>query len=201
MQTQTTTKQGILPQQQMLLYRQLNRVRTQSVKRQGILDSWRRSKGIPVQEGGVATKQPQKNQNIVIEGADEVCPVECVQEIFTPAEFKENVKQATKGTLVVCDFFKRSCGACKYIQPGFVKLCKSVEASDTPSVIFIKHNVFDDDEDELTDLARNLKIKMVPLFQLYKNGELVDSFPTRDKKKILDKVNQHMEHGKIELIK
>eukprot|EP01023_Acetabularia_acetabulum_P036371 TRINITY_DN34359_c0_g1_i1.p2 TRINITY_DN34359_c0_g1~~TRINITY_DN34359_c0_g1_i1.p2 ORF type:complete len:200 (+),score=29.82 TRINITY_DN34359_c0_g1_i1:189-788(+) len=168
-------------------------------KVQGILDSWRRSKGLLVQEDN--PKIEQKQPKTFAEGEDEICPVECVLEIFTPEEFKTHVQGAAPETLVVCDFFKSSCGACKYIQPGFVKICKSVEAADTPAVQFIKHNVFDDEEEELTDLARKLKIKMVPLFHLYKKGELLDSFPTREKKKLLDKINQNVEHGNIRLVK
>lgn len=46
------------------------------------------------------------------------------------------VSSAEPHVLVVVDFYKTSCGACKYIAPGFVKLCKATE-SDTPSVIFL----------------------------------------------------------------
>jgi thiol-disulfide isomerase/thioredoxin len=62
-------------------------------------------------------------------------------------------------SLVVVDFYKTSCGACKYILPGFVKLCKAAYGDDAAaSVVFLKHNVFDDDEAEKTDLARRLQI-------------------------------------------
>ena len=42
----------------------------------------------------------------------------------------------------VIDFYKTSCGACRYIQPGFVKLCR--RSTDDPSVAFFRHNVMDE---------------------------------------------------------
>ena len=65
--------------------------------------------------------------------------------------------QAAGSALVVVDFFKTSCGSCKYILPGFIKLCKSTQ-DQAPEVVFLKHNVFDDYEEEKTDLARRLRI-------------------------------------------
>lgn len=44
---------------------------------------------------------------------------------------------------VVVDFFKTSCGSCRYIQPGFVKLCKASEERHSP-VMFLRHNIFDE---------------------------------------------------------
>jgi thiol-disulfide isomerase/thioredoxin len=67
--------------------------------------------------------------------------------------------QDAKSALVVVDFFKTSCGACKYIQPGFVKLCKATH-EEFPEILFVKHNVYDDEEEETTDLSRRLAIKV-----------------------------------------
>ena len=59
------------------------------------------------------------------------------------------------------DFYKTSCGACKYLLPGFMKLCKAAYDRDVhPAVVFLKHNVFDDYEEEKTDLARRLQIQV-----------------------------------------
>ena len=44
---------------------------------------------------------------------------------------------------VVVDFYKTACGSCRYIQPGFVKLCQASEAGKA-AVVFLKHNIFDE---------------------------------------------------------
>jgi thiol-disulfide isomerase/thioredoxin len=68
------------------------------------------------------------------------CPVSCVREIFTPHELHAEVEK-TKETsrLVVVDFYRTSCGSCKYIERGFSKLCKD-EAEADHKVVFLKHN-------------------------------------------------------------
>jgi thiol-disulfide isomerase/thioredoxin len=67
--------------------------------------------------------------------------------------------QNAGSALVVVDFYRTSCGACKYLMPGFLKMCKATyEEEESPLVIFLKHNVFDDDESEKTDLAKRLQI-------------------------------------------
>lgn len=62
--------------------------------------------------------------------------------------------------VVVLDLFKTSCGACKYLMPGFLNLCKDSYSEEEPNVLFLKHNVFDDDEGEKTDLARRLRVRV-----------------------------------------
>lgn len=62
--------------------------------------------------------------------------------------------------MVVLDLYKTSCGACKYLMPGFLNLCKDIYSEDKPNVLFLKHNVFDDEEDEKTDLARRLRVRV-----------------------------------------
>jgi len=42
----------------------------------------------------------------------------------------------------VVDFYKTSCGACRYIQPGFLKLCRA--SAEDPTVKFLKHNCMDE---------------------------------------------------------
>ncbi|KAK8959172.1 hypothetical protein KSP40_PGU016901 [Platanthera guangdongensis] len=69
-------------------------------------------------------------------------PVDCVKEFKT--EFSRILERA-EGTnsLVVVDFYRASCGSCKYIEQGFAKLCKwSGDGMD--SVVFLKHNVNDE---------------------------------------------------------
>ncbi|KAK8958257.1 hypothetical protein KSP40_PGU003320 [Platanthera guangdongensis] len=66
-------------------------------------------------------------------------PVDCVKEFKT--EFSRILERA-EGTnsLVVVDFYRASCGRCKYIEQGFAKLCKwSGDGMD--SVVFLKHNL------------------------------------------------------------
>lgn len=90
---------------------------------------------------------------------DTPCPVDCVIEVFTHQELQDILTSSSPDALIVCDLYKTACGACKYIQPGFVKLCKAT-SGETPLVIFIKHNVYDDEEEELTDLAKAYNIKV-----------------------------------------
>ncbi|KAE8810523.1 thioredoxin-like 4, chloroplastic [Hordeum vulgare] len=114
---------------------------------------------------------------------DESCPVECVTEFKTDEEFSRFLERSrATGALVVVDFFRPSCGSCKYIEQGFMKLCKGSGDHGSP-VIFLKHNVIDE-YDEQSEVADRLRIKVVPLFHFYKAGVLVESFATRDKERI-----------------
>lgn len=72
---------------------------------------------------------------------EDLCPVECVREIKKDEELLA-VLEKTKGdnTLVVVDFYRTSCGSCKYIEQGFAKLCKG-SGDEEAAVIFLKHNV------------------------------------------------------------
>ena len=72
---------------------------------------------------------------------DDLCPVDCVREFTTDEEFCRILDKAREtGSLVVVDFFRTSCGSCKYIERGFAKLCKKSGDHEAP-VIFLKHNV------------------------------------------------------------
>ena len=77
------------------------------------------------------------------ESDDDLCPVECVRE-FKNLDELENVLHESKdnGALVVVDYYRTSCGSCRYIEKGFVKLCKGAGNGEA-SVIFLKHNVCD----------------------------------------------------------
>ncbi|XP_031123772.1 thioredoxin-like 4, chloroplastic [Ipomoea triloba] len=118
---------------------------------------------------------------------DELCPVECVREFNTDEEFSRIMEKAKQtGALVVVDFYRTSCGSCKYIEQGFVKLCKGSGDQDAP-VVFLKHNVLDE-YDEQSEVAERLRIRSVPLFHFYKNGVLLEAFPTRDKERVLSAI-------------
>ncbi|KAK4352089.1 hypothetical protein RND71_027607 [Anisodus tanguticus] len=124
------------------------------------------------------------NINELLDEEDEVCPVECVREFKTDEEFSIVLEKAKKtGALVVVDFYRTACGSCKYIEQGFVKLCRRAGDEQAP-VIFLKHNVIDE-YDEQSEVAERLRIKTVPLFHFYKNGVLLEAFPTRDKERVL----------------
>ncbi|XXG60977.1 hypothetical protein AAC387_Pa04g2745 [Persea americana] len=115
---------------------------------------------------------------------DELCPVECVREFKTDKEFLKILERAKEtDSLVVVDFYRTSCGSCKYIEQGFTKLCRGSADQEAP-VIFLKHNVIDE-YDEQSEVAERLRIKAVPLFHFYKNGVLLEAFATTDKEKIL----------------
>ena len=40
-------------------------------------------------------------------------------------------------------FYKTACGSCRYIQPGFLKLCRASAEEHAP-VKFLRHNIFDE---------------------------------------------------------
>lgn len=121
---------------------------------------------------------------------DELCPVDCVKEFQTNEEFFQILEKAKKtNSLVVVDFYRTSCGSCKYIEQGFAKLCKGSGDQEAP-VIFLKHNVINE-YDEESEVAERLRIRSVPLFHFYKNGMLLEAFATRDKERILAAIRKY----------
>lgn len=71
------------------------------------------------------------------------------------------ITQESSNALIVVDFYKTSCGACKYMMNGYFKLCKATySATEHPDVIFLKHNVYDDVLGESTNLAQRLGIRV-----------------------------------------
>ncbi|KAJ4967050.1 hypothetical protein NE237_018899 [Protea cynaroides] len=125
---------------------------------------------------------------------DELCPVECVREFKTDEEFFKILEKAKEAdSLVVVDFYRTACGSCKYIEQGFSKLCKGSGDQEAP-VIFLKHNVIDE-YDERSEVAERLRIKAVPLFHFYKNGVLLEAFPTRDKERIVAAILKYTSLG------
>ncbi|XP_066327705.1 thioredoxin-like 4, chloroplastic isoform X1 [Miscanthus floridulus] len=126
----------------------------------------------------------------VEEEEEEFCPVDCVTEFKTDEEFQRHLERSkATGALVVVDFYRPSCGSCKYIEKGFIRLCKG-SGDDGSPVVFLKHNVIDE-YDEQSEVADRLRIKIVPLFHFYKDGVLVESFATRDKERILAAIRKY----------
>lgn len=120
----------------------------------------------------------------------ELCPVDCVREFKTEEEFRRILDKAKEsGSLVVVDFYRTSCGSCKYIEQGFAKLCKG-SGDREAGVVFLKHNVIDE-YDEQSEVAERLRIKAVPLFHFYKDGVLLEAFPTRDKERIVSAIRKY----------
>ncbi|XP_072984487.1 thioredoxin-like 4, chloroplastic isoform X1 [Typha latifolia] len=121
---------------------------------------------------------------------DDLCPVDCVTEFKTEEEFQKIMEKAKETkSLVVVDFYRTSCGSCKYIEQGFTKLCKG-SGDQEAGVVFLKHNVIDE-YDEQSEVAERLRIKVVPLFHFYKDGVLLEAFPTRDKEKIVAAISKY----------
>ena len=82
--------------------------------------------------GSPSTYPPAHPQSSILQVADE-------------AEFDAALAAAGPAALVVVDFNKPSCGACRYIAPGFVKLCKAAgQGGDGADVVFLKHDVMDE---------------------------------------------------------
>ena len=72
---------------------------------------------------------------------EDLCPIECVREIYKLSELEHTIQDSkSAGALVVVDFFRSSCGSCRYIEKGFQKLCKGAGNGEA-SVVFLKHNV------------------------------------------------------------
>ncbi|KAI4389539.1 hypothetical protein MLD38_001755 [Melastoma candidum] len=128
---------------------------------------------------------------------DDLCPVDCGREFKTDKELFNVLNKAKEtNSLVVVDFYRTSCGSCKYIKQGFSKLCK-VAGDEQAGVIFLKHNMSStflwvmDEYDEQSETAERLRIKAVPLFHFYKNGVLLEAFPTRDKERIVEAIRKY----------
>ncbi|XP_048331473.1 thioredoxin-like 4, chloroplastic [Ziziphus jujuba] len=138
----------------------------------------------------VRVKVADVNSEEVSDEDDDLCPVECVREFKTDDEFFRILNKAKEtDSLVVVDFYRTSCGSCKYIEQGFAKLCRG-SGDQEAAVIFLKHNVIDE-YDEQSEVAERLRIKTVPLFHFYKNGVLLEAFPTRDKERITEAIRKY----------
>lgn len=140
-----------------------------------------------------------ESQGELSDDDDDLCPVECVREFYTDEEFFKILETAKESnSLVVVDFYRTSCGSCKYIEQGFSKLCKRAGEGEA-EVLFLKHNVLDE-YDEQSEVADRLRIKTVPLFHFYKDGVLLEAFPTRDKERITAAIRKYTSPATSELI-
>ncbi|CAH9077988.1 unnamed protein product [Cuscuta epithymum] len=170
--------------------RHTNMIESCQVKSRGVLISG--VSNAETRSGGARLKWSVNNGDVdelfeEEDDDDECCPVDCVREFTKDEEFLRIMEKAKKsGSLVVVDFYRTSCGSCKYIEKGFSKLCKGSGDQESP-VIFLKHNVLDE-YDEQSEVAERLRIRTVPLFHFYKNGVLLEAFPTRDKDRILSAI-------------
>ena len=129
------------------------------------------------------------------------CPLDCVLEIQGAegdgvAAFDAALAAAGPTALVVCDYYKTACGACRYIAPGFVKLCKKAGGGgggdgddEKPDIVFLKHNV-EDAEGGRSELAVREGVRAVPTFIFYRGGAKVEAFPTRDRAVVAAAVNR-----------
>lgn len=147
----------------------------------------------PIKSSGSQGEAVLSNTNEEVEDEDEnsgLCPVDCVREFYTDEEFLRILDRSKETkALVVVDFYRTSCGSCKYIEQGFAKLCRG-SGDEEAAVVFLKHNVVDE-YDEQSEVADRLRIKVVPLFHFYKDGVLVEAFPTRDKERIMAAIRKY----------
>eukprot|EP00892_Ulva_mutabilis_P008638 jgi/Ulvmu1/6146/UM028_0002.1 len=162
----------------------------------GILDSYRKEQAAKQQKADNIKQHQNVDlggvQMLVYDSVDEdTCPAECVTEIYSAQDFKQICQDANQA-LVVVDFYKTSCGACKYMMNGFFKLCKATYSADEhPDVIFLKHNVYNDELGETTDLAQRLTIRGVPKFMLFRDMQLLEEFSTREQRHLIEAVRRH----------
>jgi len=162
----------------------------------GILDSFRAATA----SSAKAEKDDDEEEGDAL-GA---CPLDCVMEIQGAegdgvSAFDAALAAAGPTALVVVDFYKTACGACRYIAPGFVKLCKKAGKMDgdgganddgeQPDIVFLKHNVLDE-EGGRSELAVREGVRAVPTFYFYRGGEKLESFPTRDRAVVAAAVNR-----------
>lgn len=155
----------------------------------GILDSYRAASSA----SSAASDDGGDDDDLDDDGLD-ACPIDCVTEVETPEDLDAILADVAPSTLVVVDYYKTACGACRYVAPGFVKLCKAAgkagtAAASSPDVVFLKHNV-EDDEDGRTPLAVREGIRNVPTFQFLRDKKRVETFPTRDRAVIAAAVNR-----------
>ncbi|XP_002971310.2 thioredoxin isoform X1 [Selaginella moellendorffii] len=83
------------------------------------------------------------------------------------SELEEFIR-TVRDKLVVLDISTKTCGPCKFIFPKLVKL-----SEDYPDAVFLKIN--GDYDSETRALMRKWKIRAVPTFRFFKNGEMVHS--------------------------
>ncbi|KAF9570886.1 hypothetical protein BGW38_008699, partial [Lunasporangiospora selenospora] len=83
-----------------------------------------------------------------------------VDEIGSTKEFNTLIDSGKK---VVVSFYANKCGACKAIAPRFEKLAATKGYA---KIVFIKVNI-----DKLAEVGERARIRAMPTFQAYKDGE------------------------------
>lgn len=86
-------------------------------------------------------------------------------------KFFDHVVGALGPRVVVCFFYSRSCGTCKAIRTALKDIAVK-EAYQGSGVVFLQHDVRSE-FDELSDLARQYRIRHVPCFGFFVEGALV----------------------------
>eukprot|EP00850_Spirogloea_muscicola_P001258 SM000004S15128 [mRNA] locus=s4:1378532:1379919:- [translate_table: standard] len=133
----------------------------------------------------------QSDEELRAKEEEVTCPVDCVVDVRSRAQFEHILREAEDAReLVVVDFYNSSCGACKYINNLFVRMCKRgcgevcvADDGEGVNVRFVKHNVRDD-YDDLSDLAKFYCIRSVPTFSFFMDGSRVEQFATRDRRRL-----------------
>ncbi|KAJ3431768.1 thioredoxin-like protein [Anaeramoeba flamelloides] len=100
-----------------------------------------------------------------------------VTQIESIEQFQEVIEQKK---LVVVDFSADWCGPCQIISKTFDELAKT-----HTEVGFYKLDV-----DELRDLSKSQKIKGIPTFQFFKNGEKINEITGAQKEKIAETISE-----------
>ncbi|KAL4442958.1 hypothetical protein ABPG77_008449 [Micractinium sp. CCAP 211/92] len=86
----------------------------------------------------------------------------------TPAEYKALIMGAAPTQLVVVDYLKPSCNACRRLSPKLKQI-----AASNPETLFIKVNV---DTEEMRELGEGMQVAHLPWFHLFLAGDLRASF-------------------------
>lgn len=93
-------------------------------------------------------------------------------------EFEQEVLKSDKPVLV--DFWASWCGPCQMVGPLVEQLAEEVD-----TVKFVKVNV-----DENPELAREYKVVSIPMFVLFKNGDVekkqIGALPKNEIKKFIE---------------
>lgn len=105
-----------------------------------------------------------------------------VQPVTDLHQFESLLLSAGK-TLVVADFYARWCRPCMQIGPKIVKLAKDFEGI----VYFLKVDV-----DVSKDVADKYKVKDLPTFLLFANGEKVGKMSGADESKLRKLIHDYL---------
>lgn len=101
-----------------------------------------------------------------------------VRAVTSLSEFQAVIRQPK---LTVVDFFATWCGPCKAIAPHVHKL-----AEQKPNVNFLKIDV-----DQAGEIAQEYRIRAMPTFMFFKNGNKISAFEGADFNQLMSIVQQH----------